>query len=69
MVPSSFNIITEQELIEHGASIVIYANQLLRAAFPAMENAARSILTHHRALEIDKSLMSIKDIITLIDEL
>ena len=69
VVPSSFNVITEQELIEHGANIVIYANQLLRAAFPAMENAARSILIHHRAYEIDESLMSIKDIITLIDEL
>ena len=69
VVPSSFNIITEEELAEHGVNICIYANQLLRAAFPAMENAAKSILTHHRAHEIDSELMSIKDIITLIDEL
>ena len=68
-VPSSFNSITEEELAEHGVNICIYANQLLRAAFPAMENAARSILRHHRALEIDNELMSIKQIITLIDEL
>ena len=69
VVPSSFNTITEDELIQHGVNIVIYANQLLRAAFPAMQNAAKSILKHHRAHEIDEKLLSIKDIITLIDEL
>lgn len=69
VVPSSFNSITEEELAEHGVNICIYANQLLRAAFPAMENAAKSILKHHRAKEIDSELMSIKQIITLIDEL
>lgn len=69
VVPSSFNTITEEELIEHGVNIVIYANQLLRAAFPAMQNAAKSILKNHRAHEIDEKLLSIKDIITLIDEL
>ncbi|MCI9359733.1 MAG: phosphoenolpyruvate mutase [Hungatella sp.] len=69
VVPSSFNTITEEELAEHGVNICIYANQLLRAAFPAMENAAKSILKHHRAKEIDSELMPIKQIITLIDEL
>ena len=69
VVPSSYNSITESELLEHGVNIVIYANQLLRAAFPAMQNAAISILKHHRAQEIDEQLLSIKDIITLIDEL
>jgi phosphoenolpyruvate phosphomutase len=69
VVPSSFNTVTEAELAEHGVNICIYANQLLRAAFPAMENAAKSILRHHRAKEIDSELMPIKDIITLIDTL
>lgn len=69
VVPSSFNKITEAELEEHGVNICIYANQLLRAAFPAMENAAKSILVHHRAKEIDSELMPIKKIITLIDEI
>ena len=68
VVPSSFNTITEAELAEHGVNIVIYANQLLRAAFPAMVEAAESILTHHRAHEIDDKLMPIKKAITLIDE-
>ena len=69
VVPTSYNQVTEQELAAHGVKVVIYANQLMRAAFPAMENAARSILTHHRAKEIDEQLLSIKKIITLIDEL
>lgn len=69
VVPSSYNTITEEELIKHGINIVIYANQLLRAAFPAMQNAAKSILKHRRAYEIDEDLLSIKEIITLIDEL
>lgn len=69
VVPTSFNTITEAELAEHGINIVIYANQLLRAAYPAMENVARSILANHRAKEADDTLMSIKQIITLIDEI
>lgn len=69
VVPSSYNSVTEDELAKHGANICIYANQLLRAAFPAMEKAAKSILTNHRAKEIDSELLSIKEIITLIDEI
>ncbi|MDO4189446.1 MAG: phosphoenolpyruvate mutase, partial [Lachnospiraceae bacterium] len=69
VVPTSFNSITEAELAEHGVNIVIYANQLTRSAFPAMENTAREILKNHRALEVDSKLMPFKEIITLIDEL
>ena len=69
VVPSSFNVITESELIEHGVNIVIYANQLTRSAFPAMQKTAEDILKYHRAKEVDDGLMPIKDIITLIDEL
>ena len=69
VVPSSFNTITEEELAEHGVNIVIYANQLTRSAFPAMQKTAEDILKYHRAKEVDDRLMSIKDIITLIDEL
>ena len=69
VVPSSFNVITEEELAAHGANIVIYANQLTRSAFPAMEETARDILKYHRAKEVDDRLMPIKDIISLIDTL
>lgn len=69
VVPSSFNSITENELAAHGVNIVIYANQLTRSAFPAMEETARDILKYHRAQEVDDRLMPIKDIISLIEEL
>lgn len=69
VVPTSFNSITESELSEHGVNVVIYANQLIRAAFPAMESVAKSILKHHRAKEVEESLLSIKEIITLIDDI
>ena len=69
VVPTSFNAITEEELAAHGVSIVIYANQLTRSAFPAMQRTAEDILRCHRAKEVDDRLMPIKEIITLIDEL
>ncbi len=69
VVPSSFNAITEEELAEHGVNIVIYANQLTRAAFPAMKSVCEDILYNHRAKEVDDRLMSINEIINLIDEI
>lgn len=69
VVPTSFNSITEEELAAHGVNIVIYANQLTRSAFPAMENTAKEILRCHRAKEADEKLMPFKEIITLIDDL
>lgn len=69
VVPTSFNGATEEELASHGINIVIYANQLIRAAFPAMQETARGILRAHRALEVDEKLLPFKEIIRLIDEL
>lgn len=69
VVPTSFNSVTEAELCSHGVNLVIYANQLTRSAFPAMQQTALDILKYHRAKEVDERLMSIKNIITLIDEL
>ena len=69
VVPTSFNQVTEEELSSHGVNIVIYANQLMRAAFPVMQKTAEDILKAHRAKEVDATLMPFKDIIRLIDEL
>jgi len=69
VVPSSFNTVTEETLQKHGVNIVIYANQLTRAAFPAMQKTAEDILRYHRAAEVDARLLPIKDIISLIEEL
>ena len=68
VVPTSFNTVTEQEFKDRGVNVVIYANQLTRTGFPAMQDAARTILENHRAKECDDKCMSIKEIITLIPE-
>jgi len=65
-VPSSYNAVTEDELANRGVNVVIYANQLLRAAYPAMVKTAESILAHGRSAEADSGLLSIKEILELI---
>ena len=67
VVPSSYNSVTEETLIDKGANIVIYANHLLRSAYPAMVKTAESILKHKRSKEAsDTHCMSIKEILSLI---
>tara|TARA_Y100000996_G_scaffold76130_1_gene51247 strand:- start:6441 stop:7742 length:1302 start_codon:yes stop_codon:yes gene_type:complete len=67
VVPSTYAHITEKELASFGVNVVIYANQLLRSAYPAMKNTAELILKHQRALEAsDENCMPIKEILTLI---
>ena len=68
VVPTSFNQVTEEEFKARGVNLVIYANQLTRTGFPAMQNAARTILEHHRAKECDAMCMPFKEIINLIPE-
>ena len=65
-VPSSYNTIYEKELIEAGVNIVIYANQLLRSAYPAMVDTAKSILENERSFEADSKMMPINEILNLI---
>lgn len=68
VVPTSFNSVTEEEFKKRGVNVVIYANQLTRSGFPAMQKTAKTILENHRAKEADDMCISIKDIITLIPE-
>lgn len=65
-VPSTYNHITEKELCDAGVSVVIYANQLLRSAYPAMVKTAQKILENERAQEAEEHCMPIKDILELI---
>jgi len=65
-VPSTYSQVSEGQLCDAGVQIVIYANQLLRSAYPAMLKTAESILKHGRAFEAEKLCMPIKKIITLI---
>lgn len=69
VVPTSFNQVTEEVFAAHGVNMVIYANQLMRAAFPVMKQTAEGILRAHRAQEVDSALMPFKEIIRLIDTL
>jgi phosphoenolpyruvate phosphomutase len=65
-IPSTYSSISETGLKNAGVRIVIYANQLLRSAYPAMVKAAECILENRRALECDEICMPIKEILTLI---
>lgn len=66
VVPSSYNSVYESELVAKGVNVVIYANQLLRSAYPAMVDTATSILTNGRSAEVDDKMMPIKQILELI---
>ena len=66
VVPSSYNTVTEDELKANGVNVVIYANHLLRSAYPAMVSTAKSILKHQRSVECDINILSIKDVLELI---
>ena len=65
-VPSTYSKVYEKDLTKNGFKLVIYANQLLRAAYPAMQNTAKTILKNSRAFEADKKIIPIKEIISLI---
>jgi len=66
VVPTSFNSVTTDEFAKIGVNVVIYANHMLRAAYPGMMNVAKSILKHKRSLEAEPDCMVIKEILELI---
>jgi len=68
VVPTAFNKVYEEELVEHGVNIVIYANHLIRSAYPAMMETAELILENNRCHEADKKCLSIKEILSLIPD-
>lgn len=66
VVPTTYNHITEDELAEWGVNVVIYANHMLRSAYPAMVNTAKSILANGRSYEANDLCMPVKEILELI---
>lgn len=66
VVPSSFDRITETEFEKAGVNIVIYANHMLRAAYPAMLNVATTILENERCFDVRPQCLSIKEILEMI---
>lgn len=67
-VPTTYNHMTEKELSDSGVNIVIYANHLIRSAYPSMMETAQEILRNERSLEVDNKCLSIKEILKLIPE-
>ena len=67
VVPSTYEQVSERELREHEVNIVIYANQLLRSAIPAMKKTAEEILKNERSYESKKNMMSISEILELLN--
>ena len=65
-VPSTYNSVKESTLINKKFNVVIYANHLFRASYPAMQKTAKSILKFGRSKELDSKLISIKEILKLI---
>ena len=66
VVPTSFNAVTVEEFIDMGVNVVVTANHMLRAAYPAMLNVAKSVLENGRSLEAEPNCMSIKEILEFI---
>jgi len=67
VVPSTYEQVNERKLREHEVNIVIYANQLLRSAIPAMKKTAEEILKNERSYESKKNMMSISEILELLN--
>lgn len=66
VVPSTYNAVTEQELADAGVNVVIYANHLLRAAYPSIVKTAQTILKNCRSYEAESYCMPINEVLTLI---
>ena len=66
VVPSTYSKTYEKDLIKNNIKVVIYANQMLRASYPAMLKTAKSILDNQRAHESEKNIVPINDIISMI---
>ncbi len=64
-MPTTYSKVYENDLIKNGFKLVIYENQLLRSAYPAMQETAKNILKNKRSHEVDKKIISIKEIIDL----
>ncbi|MCF7804630.1 MAG: phosphoenolpyruvate mutase [Candidatus Marinimicrobia bacterium] len=65
-VPTAYNHVPEQELVERGFNVIIHANHMLRSSVKAMENVAKNILINKRSLEADPYCTPVKEIFNLV---
>ncbi len=68
LVPTSYYRTKEAVLVDWGANIIVYANHQLRAAYPAMQAAAISLLENESAEELEKSLIPIADLLKVVEK-
>lgn len=61
-VPTTYNMITEQELVERGFNIIIHANHLMRASYAAMQKVCKKILLSGRSFEADPLCAPVRDV-------
>ena len=67
VAPTTYSTVTEAELQEAGVQVVIYANHLLRSAYPRMVEAATSILENGRAMEAEGLCLPIPEVLSLME--
>jgi phosphoenolpyruvate phosphomutase len=66
VVPTTYSAVTEEQLADAGVRLVIYANHLLRSAYPSMMKTAKLILECGRAYEAEEHCLSVKEVLSLI---
>ena len=65
-VPTTYNTISDDELINSGVDIIIHANHLLRAAYKSMLETASLISNSRRSYESDSNIASVKEIFSAV---
>lgn len=66
VVPTSFNKVSFDRFSKEGFNVVIYANHLIRAAYPSMKEVASEILKNKRTFEVENKILGISEILELI---
>jgi phosphoenolpyruvate phosphomutase len=65
-VPTTYNSISDPELIKSGVDIIIHANHLLRASYKSMLETAELISQSKRSLEVDENISSVKEVFSAV---
>ena len=65
VVPTTYPIVSLDDLIENKFKMIIYANQTLRAAYSAMNNVLKQLDNSQRISDITQEISSMEDIFNL----
>lgn len=61
-VPTTYNMVTDEELGSAGFNIIIHANQMLRSSYKAMKDTATTILLNDRGFEAEPFCATVPDV-------